>query len=371
MRPNNWQRPIQYAIVGLIFILVVWLFIKLQPLISSLVVAALLAYVLHPLVNIITRQTRLSHKTAVALVYFLFLLLLAAIPAILTPVVIVQTKEFVPDFEFLSKQVNRLSEQSLTFSNFTFSLDTVITDLETSVTQAIAEIATNLGLVLADISTNFLWGLIVLVSVFYLLRDSHKLFDWVMAFVPPAYHRHTKYLLGEIDAVWGSFLRGQLLLMLIVGVMSWFGAMLVGMPGAFIVGLIAGVLDIIPSLGPMLAAVVAGSIALFEGSTYLPVSNVFFAIIILAIFLVIQQIENIWIRPALMGRRLRLHPALVFISVLTSLALFGILVTLLIIPLMATLGILTRYLRDRLRGIDPYPPEFFVSPLKDTADPAD
>jgi len=114
-----------------------------------------------------------------------------------------------------------------------------------------------------------------------------------------------------------------------------------------IIGVIAGVLDIIPSLGPTLAAIIAVTIALFEGSMFLPVENWLFAVIILAIFLVIQQIENIWIRPALMGRRLRLHPAIVFISVLTSLALFGILVTLIIIPLLSSLAMITRYLRDR------------------------
>ncbi len=358
MESNSFRQLIQYATAGLLIVAGVWLFITLQPLISALIIAALLAYILHPLVNLLIRKTGISHKGAVTVVYLLFLLMLIAIPAILTPITIAQTREFAPDIDALTKWLETLPTMQFVFAGYTFSLDTVFADLEASITTAAAQVATNLGFVLADVTTNLLWVLIVLVSVYYLLRDSHRLLAWVQAFIPERYHPQTVYLLREMDMVWGSFLRGQLLLMLIVGVLSWIGTMAVGMPAAFIVGIIAGVLDIIPSLGPTFAAVIAIAIALFEGSTYLPVSNVFFALIVLVIFLVIQQIENIWIRPALMGRQLRLHPAIVFISVLTSLALFGILVTLIIIPVMASMSVVARYVRQRMHGIDPaLPPD--------------
>ncbi|MFQ5578144.1 MAG: AI-2E family transporter, partial [Anaerolineae bacterium] len=234
-----------------------------------------------------------------------------------------------------------------------------------AISQTIADLAANLGDVLAGISTNALWILIVLVSIYYLLKDSHALTDWAVSLISPRYRHHARQLLAEVDAIWGSFLRGQLLLMLIIGLLSWFGGVLVGIPGAFVIGLIAGILDIIPSLGPTLAALLAAVVALFEGSTYLPVSNGLFAIIILIVFVVIQQIENIWIRPALMGRRLKLHPALVFIGVFGSLALFGIFVTLIIIPLMATITVLGRYFRLLLQGKHPYPPPPLAPPLAD------
>lgn len=347
MEHNSARQPIQYALAGLLIIITVWLIIKLQPLISALIIAGLIAYILHPLVNFLIRRTKLSHNGAVTIVYLIFLILLIAIPAILTPVVIAQTREFIPDIEFLTERLKTLTGTPLVIGGFSIPLNNVFSDLEASIAQTVTQIATNLGFVLADVSTNLLWGLIALVSVYYLLRDSHRLHRWLLSYIPQQYHPHTNHLLHEIDLIWGSFLRGQLLLMLIVGVFSWLGTMAVGMPAALIIGVIAGVLDIIPSLGPTLAALIAVTIALFEGSTFLPVSNWLFAIIVLAIFLIIQQAENIWIRPALMGRRLRLHPAIVFVSVLTSLALFGILVTLIIVPLLSTVGMVTRYLRDR------------------------
>jgi len=344
---SSSRQPIQYALAGLLIIVTIWLIIKLQPLISALIIAGLIAYILHPLVNLLIRRTKLSHSGAVTIVYLIFLLLLIAIPAVLTPIIIAQTREFIPDIEFLTERLKLITETPVAIAGFSIPLNNVFADLESSIAQTVTQIAPNLGFVLADVSTNFLWGLIVLVSVYYLLRDSHRLHRWILSYIPIPYHRHTNYLLHEMDLIWGSFLRGQLLLMLIVGILSWLGTMAVGMPAALIIGVIAGVLDIIPSLGPTLAAIIAVVIALFEGSNFLPISNWLFATIVLAIFLIVQQMENIWIRPALMGRRLRLHPAIVFISVLTSLALFGILVTLIIIPLLSSLAMIVRYIRDR------------------------
>ncbi len=356
MQSSKWAQPVRFAVVAAIFLAVIWLIIAIQPLISSFIIAALIAYILHPLVNVITRRSRLGHRAAVNIIYFLFLLVLAAIPGTLTPIFIVQLGSVSFDLKTFSEQAQSAIEQSILVSNLPISLDILFDDLGNMLTQTAGDVASNLGGVVAGVSTNFLWVLAVLVMLYYLLKDSRQLIDWGISFISPAYRHHAEYLLAESDIIWGSFLRGQLLLMLIIGVISWWGSAAVGLPGAFIVGLLAGLLDIIPSLGPTLAAIAAVSVALFEGSTYLPVSNWVFALIVLAIFLIIQQIENIWIRPALMGRRLKLHPALVFVGVIGSLALFGILPALLIIPLMATIGMLMRYTQSRMRGIDPISP---------------
>ncbi len=355
MLSQNKKQTIQYALAFVIAIVGLWLLVQLQPLINALIISGLLAYILHPLVNLFTKKTKISHTLAVIFTYLLFLIFIGAIPAILTPIILNQTGDFMPDFELLGEQITTFANSPLVIGGFTVPVDTAFSDLTRSITQTFAALASNLGAVLAGVSTNFLWVLVVLVSVFYLLRDSHKLLSWIITFIPQKYHGNTHYLLHEIDQIWGSFLRGQLLLMLIVGVLSWLGALAVGLPGALIIGLLAGILDIIPSLGPTLAAIIAAVVALFEGSTYLPISNVFFTVIIVTIFLVVQQIENIWIRPALMGKRLRLHPAIVFVSVLSSLALFGILVTLIIVPVLSTFGILLRHLQGTIQDANGLP----------------
>ncbi len=355
MEQNGWRQPIRYLVVLSIFLALIWFVFVARPLISSLVVAALVAYVLHPFVNLIIRHTRLSYNMAVNITYLLFLSVLVAIPAILTPFVIRQVSGVTVDVEYFLQQIRILMNRPLVIGSISISLENVVSSLEALLSETTTFIAGNAVSTLRDVSTNFLWILVILVSIYYLLRDSHDLIDWLLTPISGVYQHHARRLLAEIDDIWGNFLRGQLVLMIFVGILSWLGGVMVGLPGAFVVGLIAGILDLIPSLGPTLAAVIAVAIAFLEGSTYLPLSNFWFSLIVLAVFIVIQQIENIWIRPVLMGRRLRLHPALVFIGVFGSLALFGILAALVIIPVMSSIGVIGRYILCRIRGINPYP----------------
>ena len=106
-------------------------------------------------------------------------------------------------------------------------------------TQTTAFIASNAVSTLGGISTNFVWILVVLVSIYYLLKDSHLLISSLVNLLSPTNHYHARRLIAEIDNIWGRFLRGQLLLMLIIGLITWFGGLAVGLPAAFVIGLTA------------------------------------------------------------------------------------------------------------------------------------
>ena len=355
MEQYGWRQPIRYLVVALVFAAIIWFVINAWPLISSLIVAGLLAYVLQPLVHLLVRYTSASRTMAVNITYILFVSILVAIPAILTPIAIRQVRGISPDLDQILHQTRDLLTQPFQVGGIDLSLDNFFSNFEELLSQTTTFVVSNAVSTLSGISTNFVWILVVLVSIYYLLKDSHLLLRSLLSLISPAYQYHAQRLISEIDSIWGRFLRGQLLLMLIVGLMTWLGTLAVGLPGALVIGLTAGILDIIPSLGPTVAAVVGVTIAFTQGSTFLPVSNMVFGLIVLLIFVFVQQIENIWIRPTLMGRQLRLHPALVFIGVFSSLALFGILAALLVIPFMASVGVVGRYLIHRSRGEDPYP----------------
>jgi predicted PurR-regulated permease PerM len=124
---------------------------------------------------------------------------------------------------------------------------------------------------------------------------------------------------------------------------------------AVLLGLLAGALDMIPSLGPIVAVVVAVGVAWFEGSTYLPLSNTGFTLVVIGLYGLIQQVENIWLQPRIMGRRLRLHPGLIFVAVTGALALGGTVVALIIVPLLASAGVVGRYVHCRILGLAPWP----------------
>jgi len=168
-----------------------------------------------------------------------------------------------------------------------------------------------------------------------------------------------------MNKIWGAFLRGQLILVFLIGITTSIVMSVLGLRGAIGLGILAGILDIIPSLGPLVAGVIAGLIALIFGSSSLGLSNLVFAALVVGIFLVIQQIENIWWRPQIMGQTLKLHPGLVFVGVIGALTLSGILGALVIVPLMATVGVLGRYVRAKLRDEPPWQKDI-VQPMEKT-----
>lgn len=128
--------------------------------------------------------------------------------------------------------------------------------------------------------------------------------------------------------------------MIIVGIMFTLAWLVSGLPGALILGLITGVLTIIPDLGPAIAAALAVVVALSEGSTYLDITNFWFAALVIGIYLLFINIKAIWIRPRIFARSVHMHDGVVFIAIMAAVVLQGILGALVIVPVLASVGVL-------------------------------
>jgi predicted PurR-regulated permease PerM len=207
------------------------------------------------------------------------------------------------------------------------------------------------------ISSNLAWFLVILVATFFFLKDSAKLQNWLVELAPPEYHNDVRRYLQELNRIWSAYLRGQIILVSLITFFTSVGMAAVGLRGAVGFGILAGILDLIPSVGPLVAGIIAGLVALIFGSTYLDISNILFSLIVVAIFFFIQQVENIWWRPQIMGHHLRLHPGVVFVGVIGALTLSGVLSALVIIPFMASISVLWGYIKAKLRGEDPWAEE--------------
>ena len=216
MGQNGWGQPIRYLIVGLLFLAIVWFITVASALINSLIVAALFAYVLSPLVNLIIRYTRLSHNAAVNITYLLFLSILIAVPAILTPFALRQIGNITPDIDAIIDQTRSIIVERIEIGEFSVSLADSVTNFEQLIADTTTFIVGNTVSTISVISTNLVWILVVLVSIYYLLKDSHLMINSFIRLISPAYQYHARKLIQEVDIIWGRFLRGQLLLMLIL-----------------------------------------------------------------------------------------------------------------------------------------------------------
>jgi predicted PurR-regulated permease PerM len=164
-------------------------------------------------------------------------------------------------------------------------------------------------------------------------------------------------LLNRLRIVWARFFKGQVLLMVIVGMLVWIGGAAIGLPGAFALGVIAGLLEIIPNLGPTLSAIPAVIVALLQGSTYLGVNNFVFALIVIALYIGVNALENNLIVPKILGDAVDLHPLIVFTGVIVGAITWGILGALLAAPVIASVKEIVSYLYRKILAEDPFPPE--------------
>jgi predicted PurR-regulated permease PerM len=128
----------------------------------------------------------------------------------------------------------------------------------------------------------------------------------------------------------------------------------IGLPYAWVMGLIAGLTEFIPNVGPIIALVPAVLVALFRGSTFLPLGNLWFAVLVVGIYAVIQQIEGNLILPRVLGDSLDLHPLVVIIGIIVGGNVAGVLGMLLAAPILATLREIGNYVLGRLYDYDPF-----------------
>jgi predicted PurR-regulated permease PerM len=346
MQEKPWNIQTRYFILVILLLITAVVIYYARPLIAPLMVAALLAYVLDPAVELFMRRTGQTRRLVVPLVYAGFLIALAAIPAIFTPVIYAQ-------LDAIQSEVIHFQESLETFliqTNLTgfFQVDDI-----SEIFSFLYNPAQIFGVMLAA-TENLAWILIIAVTTFYILLDWDRLRTFLLELPPEPYRQDIQILYTRLRGIWQAYLRGQLLLMTIVGTLSWLVGSLVGLPDALLIGILAGALDVIPSLGPIIALVIATLVALFQGSYYLALSNIWFALLVFGLFFLIQIVENIWLRPRILSHSLRLHPALVFVAIIGALALAGVVAALVIVPVIKSSEVLGSYLIRRMLGLDPW-----------------
>jgi predicted PurR-regulated permease PerM len=356
MKPG-WSIATRYYVLTIVLILLSFLAWATREMFSPLIIAGLIAYILNPIANLLSQRTRLGHRFAVNLVYFLSIGLLIALPAVLVPVLSSDAETLSQDLLSFVYQMQSFSAQPVVIGGFVINLQALLPQPELSVTQFIEMIPENAINIIETTSKNAAWFLVVVVTVYYLMMDWNRLRDFFIGLAPDTYQPEVQRVYQEIKSVWSAYIRGQLALMFIVGVIFTLVWLLIGLPGAVILGLLTGLFSLVPEIGPLVAAGLATLIALREGSTMLSISNGWFALLVIGLYLLLINFKNIWLRPRVMGRSVNLNEGLVFVAIIAAVIFGGVLGALIIVPVLASAIVVGRYLRARILGLDPFPPE--------------
>lgn len=338
-------RRLQWAALGLGVLWVVWL---LSPILTPFAVAALLAWMGDPVVDWLEAKGR-SRNTAVVLVFSAMALVLAVALLILVPLIegqIATLIESLPRYQaWLTGTALPWLEQRLGMKlSVWLDFDHIIELVRGNWEKAGGVATTVLGYVSRSGMAVFGWVanlLLIPVITFFFLRDWDLLVGRIAAMVPRDHIDTVSRLARESSEVLGGFLRGQFLVMVILGVMYGLGLWAVGLDLGILIGLIAGLLTFVPYLGPTSGVVLGVLAALMQYGDWKHIAGV------LAVFGVGQLIESYLLTPKLVGDRIGLHPVAVIFAVLAGGQLFGFLGMLLGLPLAAVVNVLLRYAHER------------------------
>ncbi len=352
---NAWgSSKNRYGLLVALGLLLVGIAYWLRAAFKPLLLAALIAYLLYPLVYVLHTRFRIRRKVAANLVYFITLAVLIALPATLVPVLADELQTLVDDLLRIVDQVGEVLAKPFFVLGITFHLQALVPAFKDTLTSFLTPLPQDAWHLLETTSTNALWFLVIVVGVYYLLTSWEEIREWLIHLAPPAYQYDVRRLYEEIRAVWMAYLRGQLTLMLIVAVTFALIWSIIGLPGALILGILGGLFSIIPDVGPFLATVLAVIVALLEGSTWIPWDNIWFAALVAGLYIVLINVKNIWLRPYILGRSVHMHEGLVFIVIIAAVVSTGILGAFLVVPVLASAAVLARYLWRRLLGLPPF-----------------
>ncbi len=350
---EKWSTPARYLTLVLLIAFLAVLGWYARSMIQPLITAGLFAYIMMPVVDFFKHRLRMKHKLAVNLVYFTLLLLVLASPVIFIPELLAQLQVFSDDLLVIYEQMVAFFNEPIQIGTFVIDVSNYFPELEASLANLLSSLPEQALHLIESASRNTAWFFVIVVAVYYLLMDWDKLREMLIRQAPEAYRQDAHLIFLEIKEIWAAYLRSQIALMFIVGVVFSIAWLAIGLPGSLIIGILAGILTIIPDLGPLIAAIVAIAVALLEGSLYLPLSNFWFGVLVLVIYMVLINLKNIWLRPRLMGRSVHLHEGLVFIAIIGAVLLQGILGAIIIVPVIASALAIGRYLRAGIYGEEP------------------
>ncbi len=350
---EKWSTPARYLTLVLLIIFFLVLGWYVRPVFQPLIAAGLIAYIMMPAVNLLKEKLKVKHKLAVNLIYFVLLSLVLASPVFFIPELLSQIRIFSNDLLHLYEQALAFVNEPIVLGSLVLDIGDYFPELENSIANMLSSMPERALLILESTSRNTAWFFVIVVAVYYLLMDWDKIREGVIRQAPVEYRRDARMIFLEIKQIWAAYLRSQIALMTIVGVVFSIVWLAIGLPGALIIGLLTGLLNIIPDLGPAIATIIAIGVALLEGSLFLPISNFWFAMLIVAIFMVLVNLKNIWLRPRLMGRSVHLHEGLVFIAIIAAVLLQGILGAIIVVPVIASALAIGRYLKAGIMGYEP------------------
>ncbi|TCS42649.1 AI-2E family transporter [Reinekea marinisedimentorum] len=333
-------------------VLLGWLLVALSPILSPFLTAILLAYLGDPLVDRL-ESWKVSRTNGVIITFLVLTLVIVLSVLLIIPAVLQQIEHLINNIPVIANWITTVAvpylESQLDIDLIEYDWAELTQNLDWAATSNVVKTILS-NVTQSSFAVLGAIGNLVLVPVvtFYLLRDWDLLVERLAELMPRYYIGTISGVASECHEMLGAFFRGQLLVMAAQGVMYSVGLMLIGLDLGLLIGMLAGLVSIVPYLGSIVG-ISAGLIAAF-----FQFGDWVHLLLVLAVFGIGQALEGTVLTPKLVGDRIGLHPVAVIFAVLAGGQLFGFVGILLALPAAAVLNVLLRRIHNSYRGSSLY-----------------
>lgn len=387
----TWDRPTRLLVTVLLIVAGIYAVTLLAPVFQMLTIAFIIAFLMYAPARFITRHTPVPWALAVASLYLLviglvFFILLIFVPALVRGVnsliisgqesytrLQVEMRAYQPEQGIIDFMGNRIDFNPVIepIRNFVVGTPDAVEDAPPNVLQFesvnlqqiinsfvnVAGAVTNtvtstIGSIAGFLSSFFLAIFISLLILIDLPNNRAAFQKWI----PPAYHREVMMLVRRVVIVWNGFFRGQVLIGIFVGLITYAQLVIMGISNAELLAIITGLISLIPTIGGVIALIPLGLVPLLQGSSVMTtLSNATVALLVVLVSIIINQIIWNLLAPKILGDALELPLPVIIVGVFIGAAVGGVLGAFLVAPAMGTIRVLLVYTLNKLAGRDPFP----------------
>lgn len=335
-------KPVRIIILAVLLFAVLRYGIAISTVLKPFIIAAVISYLLNPIVKVF-EEKGIRRIFGVLIVYLIFIAIIMLLSFVLVPKLIREIGALAINIPQYSSQMQELLikfqdgyMKSGLPESFKDILDENILMLQSMILSLLQNIANGIIKTFSQLFTI----IIVPVITFYMLKDVDYFKNQFILVMPKTKRAKLVVLIRDIDNVFGKYIRGQIIIASFVGIFTTIALVLINVKYAFILGIFAGIANIIPYFGPFIGIIPTILFALLDSTTK--------ALYAAGAFIFIQQLESGFLTPRIIGKSVGIHPVYVIMSLIAGGKLFGVIGLIMAVPVLAAVKLTLRHiLRDR------------------------
>ncbi len=367
-RSPTWGNNVK-LIVGLTLVAIAAAFlVRFRNILPPLLLTFILVYLLRPAVNWLSQHTRLSWRWSVNILFILLVILLVTSFTVAGVALVQQFQSLInilqgfisdlPDLvQEFSTQVYEFGPFKLDMSQYlaTSNLESLAQQLLSIVQPLLGQAGSLLGTVASGTASTLGWSFFILMVSYFILSDTRNLAAELVQIELPGYDSDFRRIGSELERIWNSFLRGQIIMFTLSWVVYMIVFSILGVRYVFALALLAGLARFVPYVGQWLTWIVLILVTVFQKSNYFGLSTFQYMLLVVICVFVIDSIFDNVISPRIMGQSMGVHPAAVLVAAILAFQMLGIVGVILAGPGLASLTMLGRYIARKMLDLDTWP----------------